>query len=88
MKINGPNHTGLNPYQKQLNKQTEIRKASQKEDKVEISHQAKNLQENARPDAAREKKVAEIKHVIDQGEYKINAEKTAKKMIQFWNSRK
>ncbi|MFG6114702.1 flagellar biosynthesis anti-sigma factor FlgM [Halobacillus sp. MO56] len=88
MKINGPNHTNLNPYQKQLNKQTEIKKALQQEDKVEISHQAKNLQENARPDAAREKKVAEIKQAVDQGEYKINAEKTAQKMIQFWNSRK
>ncbi|SEA39371.1 negative regulator of flagellin synthesis FlgM [Thalassobacillus cyri] len=88
MKINGPNHTNLNPYQKQLNKQTEIKKAFQQEDKLEISHQAKNLQENARPDAAREKKVAEIKQAVDQGEYKINAEKTAQKMIQFWNSRK
>ncbi|WP_085505964.1 flagellar biosynthesis anti-sigma factor FlgM [Thalassobacillus devorans] len=88
MKINGSNHVNLNPYHKRLNRQTAMKQSFQQEDKVEISHKAKSLQENASTDPAREKKVADIKQSIEQGEYKVNAEKTAQKMIEFWNSRK
>ncbi|WP_181347259.1 flagellar biosynthesis anti-sigma factor FlgM [Thalassobacillus sp. CUG 92003] len=87
MRINGPNQTNLNPYQKQINKQAELQKAGTKADKIEISKQAKDLQESSKPDPARQKQVEAIKQRVDAGEYKGDHDVSAQKMIDFWNKR-
>ncbi|MBM7551436.1 flagellar biosynthesis anti-sigma factor FlgM [Thalassobacillus pellis] len=88
MKINGTNQSNFNPYQKPVNKQAEVKKAVLQEDNIQISSQAKQLQESTKVQAEREKKVAELKQAIDNGSYKVDSEAAAKKMIEFWNNRK
>ncbi|RLL47123.1 flagellar biosynthesis anti-sigma factor FlgM [Oceanobacillus piezotolerans] len=87
MKINGPNPTNFNPYKKIMEKQAAQQKEMKKQDQVEISEQAKQLQETDKPNAKRAAYVQEIKQAIQSGEYKVNAEKTAQKMIDFWSSK-
>jgi negative regulator of flagellin synthesis FlgM len=52
---------------------------------LEISSQAMQLQENTKVNAKREAYVQEIKSRVESGEYVINHEKTAEKMIEFWS---
>lgn len=84
MKINGPNHMKINPYQKQLNKQGQIGKGKTSEDKVEISSEAKKMLETNPIVAERKKKVDGIKQQVQSGEYNIEPETTAKKMLEFF----
>ncbi|WP_077624759.1 flagellar biosynthesis anti-sigma factor FlgM [Sediminibacillus massiliensis] len=87
MKIQGPNHSNFNPYQKQLQKQADIQKeATNKEDKVQISNKAKELQESTKTDPARQQRIEELKQKVQSGEYNVDAKQTAKKMIDFWNN--
>jgi negative regulator of flagellin synthesis FlgM len=83
MKIDGPNQTNFNPYKNQLQKQADLKK-DMKQDQIEISNRAKNLLENDKTNPKREAYVQDIKDKVDAGEYKINYEKTAQKMIDFW----
>ncbi|WP_164668079.1 flagellar biosynthesis anti-sigma factor FlgM [Virgibacillus doumboii] len=85
MKINGPNQTNFNPYKNQLQKQMDYSKDVNKKDQLEISNQAKQMLENEKPSAKRASYVQQIKETIDAGEYQINHEKTAQKMIDFWS---
>ncbi|OZU88802.1 flagellar biosynthesis anti-sigma factor FlgM [Virgibacillus indicus] len=87
MKINGPNQTNFNPYKNQIQKQNEVKKEINKKDQIEISSHAKQLQENEKPNAKRAAYVQEIKNAVESGEYKINHEKTAQKMIDFWSKK-
>lgn len=86
MKIQGPNHTNFNPYKNQIQKQADANKEINQKDQLQISNQAKELQGNAKPSAERAAYVKEIKNAVDAGEYKVNHEKTASKMISFWNN--
>ncbi|MFP7255440.1 flagellar biosynthesis anti-sigma factor FlgM [Virgibacillus sp. 7505] len=85
MKIQGPNQSGFNPYTKQLKQQADLQKASQRQDKLEISSEAKRLQEGDKIQASRQSHVEQIKAAVQNGEYKVDAEKTAKKMMDFWS---
>ncbi|MGP4061263.1 flagellar biosynthesis anti-sigma factor FlgM [Halobacillus litoralis] len=87
MKINGPNQTNFNPYQKQVNKQESMKNQQKSEDKVEISNQAKQMQESGKPDPARQKLVNQIKADVDTGNYRVDSQATAKKMFDFWSSK-
>ncbi|MFQ3545369.1 flagellar biosynthesis anti-sigma factor FlgM [Halobacillus rhizosphaerae] len=87
MKINGPNHSNFNPYQKQMNKQMEPKKSSGQQDRLEISKQALNMQGNEKTHPSRQKKIDQIKHDIDTGNYQVNAKATAKKMLDFWSNK-
>lgn len=84
MKINGPNQSNFHPYKQQLQQQAEHKQAKSHEDKLEISSEAKQLQENGEVSAERAAHVQEIKQAVDRGEYKTNHEQTAQKMIDFW----
>jgi negative regulator of flagellin synthesis FlgM len=84
MKINGPNQTNFNPYNNQIQKQMGLKKDT-RQDQIEISNEAKKLLENDKADPKREAYVQDIKDKVDAGEYKINYEKTAQKMIDFWS---
>ncbi|WP_226037124.1 flagellar biosynthesis anti-sigma factor FlgM [Aquibacillus saliphilus] len=86
MKIQGPNHSNFNPYQKQLQKQAEIKKLTTNEDQLQISDQAKKLQDGDKPNALRQKHVDEIKQSVQSGDYTIDPKKTSQKMLEFWNN--
>ncbi|TQS74833.1 flagellar biosynthesis anti-sigma factor FlgM [Ornithinibacillus gellani] len=85
MKINGPNQTHFNPYNNQLQKHD--RKVSQykQQDQLEISSEAKELQESEKLHPKREAYLQQLKKDIQTGNYEINYEKTAQKMIDFWS---
>ncbi|MFD1038886.1 flagellar biosynthesis anti-sigma factor FlgM [Virgibacillus byunsanensis] len=85
MKINGPNQTNFNPYKNQIQKQQDYAKDIKKEDQLQISSQAKQLQENEKPEPKRAEYVQDIKKAVESGEYLVNPEKTAQKMISFWS---
>ncbi|SDO18793.1 negative regulator of flagellin synthesis FlgM [Halobacillus aidingensis] len=85
MKINGPNQTNLNPYQKQMNKQAETGPKKQVTDKIEISETAKQMQESGKSDSVRKKLVDQVKSDVQQGNYQVDAKATAKKMLDFWS---
>ncbi|MUK90806.1 flagellar biosynthesis anti-sigma factor FlgM [Ornithinibacillus sp. L9] len=87
MKIHGPNQTNFNPYKNQIQKQADYKKNVNQKDQLEISTQAKQLQESENIHPKREAYVQEIKNAVESGEYKINHEKTAQKMIDFWSNR-
>lgn len=87
MKINGPNHMNFNPYKNQVQKHSEVNKEINKKDQIEISSHAKQLQENEKTNGKRAAYVQEIKDKVASGEYKINYEKTAQKMIDFWSKK-
>ncbi|WP_229740644.1 flagellar biosynthesis anti-sigma factor FlgM [Ornithinibacillus halotolerans] len=85
MKINGMNQTNFNPYKNQMQKYQDTKKAVKQNDQLEISSEAKKLQENNKVNENRQAFVQEIKNQIDSGTYKINYEKTVQKMIEFWS---
>ncbi|MFC4557528.1 flagellar biosynthesis anti-sigma factor FlgM [Virgibacillus kekensis] len=85
MKINGPNQSNFNPYKNQIQKQSEYAKDVNRKDQLEISSQAKQLLESEKPGAKRAAYVQQIKEAVDAGEYKVNHEKTAQKIIDFWS---
>ncbi|WP_047980837.1 flagellar biosynthesis anti-sigma factor FlgM [Ornithinibacillus contaminans] len=85
MKINGANQTNFNPYKNQIQKQADYKKSVQQQDQLEISTQAMKLQENTKVNPKREAYVQEIKNQVESGQYKIDYEKTAQKMIGFWS---
>ncbi|WP_405100351.1 flagellar biosynthesis anti-sigma factor FlgM [Oceanobacillus sp. FSL H7-0719] len=84
MKINGPNQVNFNPYKQHLQKQADIKKAASKSDELQISKEALKLQEKEKPAEKRAAHIEQIKQAVDSGEYKVDIEKTAQKMIDFW----
>lgn len=84
MKINGQNHVNFNPYKQQLQKQAELKKPSNKSDELQISKEAMQLQEKDKPSEKRAAYVQEIKRAVDSGQYQVDVEQTAQKMIDFW----
>lgn len=87
MKINGVNGANLNPYQKQMQKQQQLQ-SSQPKDKLEISNEAKQLQEGNGIVQARKEKVENLKQQVKSNEYDVNPKKTAEKMIDFWANKR
>lgn len=85
MKIHGSNQTNFNPYKDHMQKQTKQMKELQKKDQLEISNEAKNLLKDTKPDASRGKYIEELKQSIDADSYRVDYEKTAEKMMDFWS---
>lgn len=86
MKINNPTGASLiNAYQKH-NQKPAIDKsnASSKKDQVQISEQAKAMLESKTTDPARQEKVQQLKSQVQSGEYKVDSQKVAEKIYQFW----
>lgn len=63
----------------------QLKKETSQKDQLEISSQAKQLQESGKAQASRQEFVQDIKNAVESGDYKINYEKTAQKMIDFWS---
>lgn len=84
MKIQGPNLTKLAAYRAQL-QQADPKKKVSKEDQLNISNAAKQLQESNKTNTQRAEYVQNIKNAVKSGQYEIDHEKVAQKMIDFWS---
>lgn len=86
MKIQGPNSTNLNPYKRQVQNYEKQRKQTFK-DELNISKEAQQLQQSNQVTKERSTHVNNIKNLVESGEYEINFEQVAQKMINFWTDR-
>jgi len=85
MKINGPNPL-LNIYNNQMNNKRHATKSKTQSDKINISDAAQKLHGNGpQVNEKRLEYVQEIKQSVESGQYKVNYERTAQKMIEFWS---
>ncbi len=84
MKINHIGPSGINPYKRNQMNQQPKSVSSFKEDKVEISTEAKGLQEMNQIQTAREEKVNKLKIAVENGTYKVDPNVVANKMIDFY----
>lgn len=87
MKIHGPKHTQYNPYKNQAQNMKDIKNKPNHKDRLEISSEAQQLQQKKQASLDREAYVQDIKQAVQSGNYKINHEKTAQKMIDFWTGK-
>ncbi|MBS4208278.1 flagellar biosynthesis anti-sigma factor FlgM [Bacillus sp. FJAT-50079] len=83
MKINPFRPVEQNPYKRQMNT-VERHQAAVKTDKVEISPEAKEMQQIPSIVKEREAKVAEIKKQVQNGTYEVNAKDIAKGIAEFY----
>ncbi|HEX7065877.1 MAG TPA: flagellar biosynthesis anti-sigma factor FlgM [Bacillales bacterium] len=86
MKINGVNHSNINPYKKPVGTE-QTKQDARRKDQIEISPEAKQLQQKSRLTAERQEKVDQIKAKVDAGQYQVDADKVAKKFYEFWRGR-
>ncbi|MBE4907057.1 flagellar biosynthesis anti-sigma factor FlgM [Bacillus luteolus] len=84
MKINNLGPTGINPYKKQMNKMAAVESKASKADKVEISSEAKQLQETSPVTVARQERVDALTKQVQSGNYKIDANAIAKSVYDFY----
>jgi negative regulator of flagellin synthesis FlgM len=84
MKINRQSIQPLKPYQKTYEKTLTQPAASQQQDRVEISKQAKELQKAPEVTMERQEKLAELKRKIESGTYEIDAKRIAEKLLNFY----
>ncbi|WP_188206714.1 flagellar biosynthesis anti-sigma factor FlgM [Alkalibacillus aidingensis] len=87
MNINPINGAKVNPYQKQLQNQPSVKQKSNQADQVEISAKAKEMQQGNSLVKARQEHVNEIKQQVQNGEYEVDAKKTAEKLKAFFDHR-
>ncbi|MFJ5623488.1 flagellar biosynthesis anti-sigma factor FlgM [Peribacillus loiseleuriae] len=85
MKINQFGSSGVNPYNRQQHKVDSLKTSSAKAtDKIEISSTAKELQQTSQIHLERQKKVDQLKAQYEAGNYKLNAEDTAKSILNYY----
>lgn len=85
MKINQFGPSGVNPYNRQQPKVDSAKTSSAKAtDKIEISSTAKELQQTSQIHLERQKKVDQLKEQYEAGHYKLNAEDTAKSILDYY----
>ncbi len=88
MKINGPTQAQLSIYKERVQQQVATEKSKMKEDKLEISTAAQTLQKGNMSEKQRAQYVNDIKQSYENGTYKVQPEKLAEKMIDFWSKGK
>lgn len=75
----------MNPYKNSISKQENTQQRQKTgSDKIEISNTAKELQQHSSLIADRQKKIEAIQVQVDTGTYKVDPEKVAKGMIEFF----
>lgn len=87
MKINPIGTSGVNPYNRQVNKVDTTKTTPLPKDKVEISASAKEMQQVSQVSAERQNKLDELKSQIENGTYKMNASDTAKSILDFYSNK-
>ncbi|WP_088032450.1 flagellar biosynthesis anti-sigma factor FlgM [Evansella clarkii] len=86
MKIN-PMHS-VNAYRKQQGvSQQQQAGQPNKRDEVQISSDAKKMQQSSQVSLERQEKIRQLKEKIDNGTYKADAHETARKFYDFWNEK-
>ena len=83
----------INPMQSvnAYRKQQEVNTAKQpdmtrKQDDVQISSEAKKMQQSSQLNLDRQEKIQQLKEKIENGTYEVNAQETARKFYDFWNN--
>lgn len=84
MRINPIHSMNTNPYKKVAETDMDKIPTKKTKDKLEISTEAKELLQGSEWAAERQKKVNEIKKLIESGDYEINYKKTAEKLLDYW----
>lgn len=84
MKIQGPNPY-VNMYRTNQKPVKSSKNDGLKDDKLNISNKAWQLQKNVQ-NSTRKQKVTEIKSLVQSGEYEIDYKKTAEKLLEFWRT--
>lgn len=84
VKVN-PYRNIQNIYRKQVEKQQAKNDVAKKQDKIEISTEAKLMQQDTKIEVERKQKVEALKEKVQSGEYKVNTQEVAKKLYEFWN---
>ena len=85
MKINNFKPSGVNPYKNQLNKLEQMEKGpNKKKDVVEISTEAKEMQQISSFEKDRQIKVDELRSQVENGTYKPQPSEIAKSIINFY----
>lgn len=85
MKINPFGSQGINPYKRQMNKMDQAGKMAPKQaDRVEISTTAKEMQQISKLPDERQAKVDELKNQIEKGTYKMDPQRVAKSIVDFY----
>ncbi|MDT8858791.1 flagellar biosynthesis anti-sigma factor FlgM [Alkalihalobacillus sp. MEB130] len=85
MKINPYQSIQQNPYRKQIEKSEKAATVSSKQDKLEISSEALQMQKGTKMEQERAEKVNALKKQIEAGEYKVDSKAVANKFYEFWN---
>ena len=85
MRINQVNLDKLQKSYQQNEKKIKQKQAQRKHDKMDISNQGKKMRQikeklDELPDV-REDRIAELKEKIEQGEYKVDSEQLARKIL-------
>ncbi|HLQ95568.1 MAG TPA: flagellar biosynthesis anti-sigma factor FlgM [Pseudogracilibacillus sp.] len=83
MKIQGSNPY-LNAYSQSTQQHTNANKTVSVKDEANISFEAMKIQGAKQQETERSAYVKEIKESVKNGEYKIDHEQLAQKMIDFW----
>lgn len=89
MKVEGPQFNKINPYQKQnqLQQQKLFKQKKKEKDRLHISEEAHLLQQKDRIETNRAEKLNQIKEAIHSGNYRIDPQKIAHRMIDFWSGK-
>ncbi|MED4269203.1 flagellar biosynthesis anti-sigma factor FlgM [Geobacillus stearothermophilus] len=86
MKIHHIGSMNVNPYQRQFAKTERLAAGKTKGDQVEISKEAKELQEAASWEQARQAKLDELRQQIENGTYTVDPKAVAKRMIDYYRN--
>lgn len=84
MKINHLNSANINPYKRSIEKQADAAQTSKKQDQIEISTKAKELQQQNSIVQSRQEKVAAIKQQVESGTYTIDPKAIANSIISHY----
>lgn len=85
MKINGVGSMGVNPYNLQAKNIENLKSAYKvKADKLEISSEAKEMQQGSVIPAERQAKVEQLKLEVENGTYALDSKSTAQGIINYY----
>ena len=88
MKIHHIGSMNVHPYQRQLAKTERLAAGKAKGDQVEISKEAKELQEAASWERARQAKLEELRQQIETGAYQVDPQAVAKRIIDYYRNQR
>lgn len=84
MRIHNVYSTKINAYKLYSNKDSVNDKSNPRKDQVEISEEAKELQQNSSWMLERQNKVRALKEQVQSGSYKVDADAVAKRVYDFY----